>query len=306
MARVKAVVDVGTNSVKLCLAEEDAGQGGYKIIEDKSDIARLGEGLKDTKCISPAALERNAQAAAKFVDEAKKWRADEVAVVGTMALREAENTRDFASRVKELCGASLQVLSGEEEARLSYVAVMSGLKGAESGEFMTMDTGGGSTEFALSRSGRLIKNFSLNVGSVRLTEEYLAVTPVPAEKLARTRAFIRREFTEGGVRGPVEKLIGMGGTLTTMAAVKHKMAKYDRAAVHGATLTIDDVRSQIADYASKTLEQRRTIAGLNPKRADVILAGACIVEAVLELTGCSSLTVSDRGLRHGLLYEMFK
>jgi exopolyphosphatase/guanosine-5'-triphosphate,3'-diphosphate pyrophosphatase len=169
-----------------------------------------------------------------------------------------------------------------------------------------MDTGGGSTEFVFGRAGRIVRKFSLNVGAVRFTEQYLSQMPVPADKLAAARAAIKKELEDGGVTGPVKFLVGMGGTVTSMAAVKHKMVKYNPEVIQGSVLTLDDVRAQIADYAAKTLDQRREIAGLQPKRADVILAGACIVEAVLELTGADRLTVSDRSLRHGLLYKLFK
>jgi exopolyphosphatase/guanosine-5'-triphosphate,3'-diphosphate pyrophosphatase len=305
MAQKKAVIDVGTNSIKFCLAEGD-GRGGYRVLKDTNDIARLGEGLKDTGKISAEALERNAQSVAAFAKEAEAAGADEVAVVGTMALRVAKNAADFIARVKELCGLTLQVLPGEEEAQLSYVAVMSGIEGAAEADLMTMDTGGGSTEFVFGKAGRIVKKFSLNVGAVRFTEQYLSQMPVPADKLSQARAAIKKELADGGVAGPVKFLVGMGGTVTSMAAVKHKMVKYNPDVIQGSVLTLDDVRAQIADYAAKTLDQRREIPGLQPKRADVILAGACIVESVLELTGADCLTVSDRSLRHGLLYKLFK
>ena len=130
--------------------------------------------------------------------------------------------------------------------------------------------------------------------------------PVAANKLAEAPAAIAKELTDGGVAGPVAFLVGMGGTVTSMASVKHQMAQYDPDVIQGSTLSLDDVNAQIADYAAKTLEQRREIVGLQPKRADVILAGACIVKAVLELTGVGEMTVSDRSLRHGLLLQLFK
>ncbi len=306
MAQRKAVIDVGTNSIKFCLAEGD-GKGGYSVLKDANDIARLGEGVKATGgCLSAEALERNARSVAAFAKEARENGADEIVVVGTMVLRVAKNAPDFAARVKELCGLNVQIITGEEEAQLSYVAVMSGIEGAFSADLMTMDTGGGSTEFVFGKDGKLIRKFSLNVGAVRFTEQYLTQMPVPAENLAQARAAIKKELAEGGVSGPVAFLVGMGGTVTSMASVKHKMAVYDPDVIQGSTLTLDDVREQISAYAEKTLEQRREIVGLQPKRADVILAGACIVEAVFELTGASCLTVSDRSLRHGLLYKLFK
>lgn len=305
MTQRKAIVDIGTNSIKFCLAE-GTGAGGYKVVKDVNDIARLGEGLKDTGRIGAEALERNARSVANFVGEAKAAGADEIVAVGTMALRVAENAADFIARVKELCGVELRVLTGEEEAQLSYVAVMSGIEGAAEADLMTMDTGGGSTEFVFGKAGRLVRKFSLNVGAVRFTEQYLAEMPVAANKLAEAQAAIAKELTDGGVAGPVAFLVGMGGTVTSMASVKHQMAQYDPDVIQGSTLSLDDVNAQIADYAAKTLEQRREIVGLQPKRADVILAGACIVKAVLELTGAREMTVSDRSLRHGLLFQLFK
>ena len=305
MARRKAIIDVGTNSIKFCLAEE-TGSGSYTVVKDTNDIARLGEGLKETGLIGPEPLERNAQSVANFAAEAKAAGADEVVAVGTMALRTAKNAAAFIARVKELCGVELKVLSGEEEAQYSYVAVMSGIEGAADADLVTMDTGGGSTEFVFGTAGKIVRKFSLNVGAVRFTEQYLSQMPVAAEKLAEAQAQIKKELSEGGVSGPVKFLVGMGGTVTSMASVKHKMAKYDPDVIQGSTLTLDDINAQIADYAAKTLDQRREIVGLQPKRADVILAGACIVKAVLELTGASELTVSDRSLRHGLMYELFK
>ena len=305
MARRKAIIDVGTNSIKFCLAEE-TGNGSYNVLKDANDIARLGEGLKETGLIGPEPLERNAQSVANFAAEAKAAGADEVVAVGTMALRTAKNSAAFIARVKELCGVELKVLSGEEEAQNSYVAVMSGIPGAADADLVTMDTGGGSTEFVFGTAGKIVRKFSLNVGAVRFTEKYLSQMPVAPEKLAEAQTEIKKELSEGGVSGPVKFLVGMGGTVTSMASVKHKMAKYDPDVIQGSKLTLDDINAQIADYAAKTLDQRREIVGLQPKRADVILAGACIVRAVMELTGVSELTVSDRGLRHGLMYELFK
>ena len=305
MARRKAIIDVGTNSIKFCLAEE-TGNGSYNVLKDANDIARLGEGLKETGLIGPEPLERNAQSVANFAAEAKAAGADEVVAVGTMALRTAKNSAAFIARVKELCGVELKVLSGEEEAQNSYVAVMSGIPGAADADLVTMDTGGGSTEFVFGTAGKIVRKFSLNVGAVRFTEKYLSQMPVAPEKLAEAQAEIKKELSEGGVSGPVKFLVGMGGTVTSMASVKHKMAKYDPDVIQGSKLTLDDINAQIADYAAKTLDQRREIVGLQPKRADVILAGACIVRAVMELTGVSELTVSDRGLRHGLMYELFR
>jgi exopolyphosphatase/guanosine-5'-triphosphate,3'-diphosphate pyrophosphatase len=302
----KAVIDIGTNSIKFCLAESGKKDGTFEVIKDANDIAKLGEGLKDTGVISPEPLERNAKSVAAFAKEAKDAGADEIAVVGTMALRTAKNTADFAKRVKELAGLDVRVIPGEEEAQLSYIAVMSGIAGAAVANLTTFDTGGGSTEFVFGEAGAIKRKFSLNIGAIRFTEAYLSQMPVPAAKLKEAQAQIRRELSEGGVTAGAKFLVGMGGNVTSIASVKHQMKVYDPAVIQGSKLTLADIDAQIADYAAKTLDERKTITGLQPKRADVILAGACIIKEIMELTGVKELTVSDRGLRHGLLYKLFK
>lgn len=304
MAPRKAIIDIGTNSIKFCLAE-GTGAGGYRVVKDVNDIVCLGEGLKDSGCIGAEVLERNARSVANFAGEARAAGADEIVAVGTMALRAAKNAADFTARVKELCGVEVHVLTGEEEAQLSCMAVMSGIKGAAEADLMMMDSGGGSTEFIFSKAGKVVRKFSLDVGAVRFTEQYFSKTPVAASKLAEAQAAIKKELAGGGVAGPAAFLVGMGGTVTSMASVKHKMAQYDPDVIQGSTLSLDEINAQVADYAAKTLEQRRGIVGLQPKRADVILAGACIVKAVLELTGANEITVSSRNLRHGLLLRLF-
>lgn len=303
---IKAVIDVGTNSIKFCLAESERRDGSFTVLKDANNIAKLGEGLRESGLISPDALERNALAAAGFVKEAREAGADDIHIVGTMALRTAKNTDAFKRRVNELTGLDIRVIPGEEEAQLSYIAVMSGIHGAAEANLVSFDTGGGSTEFVFGEAGVMKRKFSLNIGGIRITEDYLSETPVPAERLAEARACVRKELSDGGVKPGAEFLVGMGGNVTSIASVKHRMKIYDPDVIQGSKLTLSDIRGQIADYASKTLDERRNIVGLQPKRADVILAGACIVEAAMELCGVEELTVSDRGLRHGLLYKLFK
>lgn len=305
MRERKAVIEVGTNSVKYCLAEV-SGEGAFRVLKDVNEIARLGEGLRETGRIASGALERNAQVVAAFAEEARGEGAETIALMGTMALRSAANADDFIGRVRERTGFSLIVLSGDEEAKLSYDAAVSGIPGADVADLLVFDTGGGSTEFVYGRSGAIDRRFSLDVGSLRITELYLTPTPVPPERLNEARAAIRRELADGGVTGPVELLVGMGGNVTSLVSVKLGMAVYDRDAIQGAVLALDEVRRQVAAYASQTMEERRRTVGLVPQRADVILAGACIVEAIMELCGRDRCSVSDRGIRHGMMARLFQ
>lgn len=302
MKRV-GIIDIGSNSIKFFVGEK-CEDGTIKTIIDKNDIARLGEGLRETGRISDEALERNAQSVAVFAAEAKENGADMIVSVGTMALRSAANGADFVARVKELCGVEVQIIPGEEEARLSYLAILSGMP-VPDGDLVIFDTGGGSTEFIFGKGTELVNRFSVNLGAIRITEKFFSDDPVAAGSVEAAVKEIDDEFAAAGVAGTPVKLVGMGGTVTSMGAVKHKMVKYDPNVIQGSTLTKADIEEQIAEYSKRTIEQRRELPGLQPKRADVILAGACILKDITERLGVDELTISDRGLRHGLAFDLF-
>lgn len=300
----KAIIDIGSNSIKFFVGELAADRTITTVL-DTNDIARLGEGLDKTGLISPEAMERNVAAVAAFRAKAEELGADQVVAVGTMALRNAKNSGEFVEKVKAACGVEVQIIPGEEEARLSYLAILSGLP-LQGGDLVVFDTGGGSTEFIFGHGTEVTKRFSVNLGAVRITENYLKSDPVTPDEVAAALAQIDKEFAEAGVEGSPAQLVGMGGTVTSMGAVKHKMAKYDPDVIQGSSLTREDIRAQIAEYSAKTIEERRSITGLQPKRADVILAGACILDVITRRLGVGQLTISDRGLRHGLAYDLFQ
>ena len=302
MKRV-AVIDIGSNSIKFFVGEQGT-DSTIQTIVDKNDIARLGEGLSETGRISDEALERNAQSVAAFAAEAKELGADIIVCVGTMALRSAANSADFVARVKDLCGIEVQIIPGEEEARLSYLAILSGMP-VPDGDLVIFDTGGGSTEFIFGHGTELVNRFSVNLGAIRITEKFFADDPVKPGSTEAAIQEIDREFAQAGVNGRPVKVVGMGGAVTSMGAVKHKMVKYDPDVMRGSALTKADIAEQIAAYREKTIAQRREMPGLQPKRADVILAGACILWDIVDRLGVDQLIISDRGLRHGLAFELF-
>lgn len=296
----KAIIDVGSNSIKFFLGERNP-DGTLKTVMDENDIARLGEGLRETGAISPEAMRRNSGAISIFAEKAREHGADEIACVGTMALRNATNSTEFVNLVEEVAGLKLRIIPGEEEARLAYLSVLSGLT-LQGGKLAVFDTGGGSTEFIFGEGNTVSSRFSLDIGAIRITEKYFADTR--PEQSDVNAAIAEIDSALSAVSGDVDQLVGMGGTLTSMGAVKHKMARYDPDVIQGSVLTFADVDRQIEDYSSKTAEERKGIIGLQPKRADVILAGACIVKVIMSRLGVDKLTVSDRGLRHGLAFEM--
>jgi exopolyphosphatase / guanosine-5'-triphosphate,3'-diphosphate pyrophosphatase len=196
------------------------------------------------------------------------------------------------------------VIPGEEEARLAYLAAVSGL-GLGGGTRVVFDTGGGSSQFTFGDGDHIDKQFSVNVGAARFTERFRLDGPVGTETVAAAREAIGADLAQLDGRPESDVVVGLGGGITNMAAVKHGLRTYDPGVVQGTVLDVAEIDRQIELYRTRDAEARRQIDGLQPKRAEVILAGACIVREVLAKLRAESLTVSDRGLRHGLLVERF-
>jgi exopolyphosphatase/guanosine-5'-triphosphate,3'-diphosphate pyrophosphatase len=239
-----------------------------------------------------------------MADEARRNGALAIAAVGTAGLRATPDSAAFVDAVQARCGVQVEVISGEQEARLAYLAVKSGL-GLTQGSLVVFDTGGGSSQFTFGHGERIDERFSLNVGAVRFTERYGLGGVVSEDVLATALDAIAADLARLDGRPRPDALVAMGGAVTNLAAVKHGLATYDPDLVQGTVLDRAEIDRQIELYRTRTVEERRRIVGLQPKRADVILAGACIVRTVIAKLGRESLTVSDRGLRHGLLVERF-
>jgi exopolyphosphatase/guanosine-5'-triphosphate,3'-diphosphate pyrophosphatase len=297
-----SVIDVGTNSVKFHVGEQLPDRR-WRALVDRAEVTRLGEGLEESGRISADATTRTADAIAGMVAEAREHRARAIAAVGTAGLRMAQNSDEVIAEMRRRAGVTVEVISGEEESRLAYLAVKAGL-GLDPGSLVVFDTGGGSTQFTFGSNDEVLEQYSLNVGAVRYTERFGLDGEVTSGVLEQALAAIAEDLGLEGRPRP-EALVGMGGTMTNITAVSLGMAVYDPDAVQGATLDLAEVARQIERYRTTPLEERRSIIGLQPKRAEVILAGACIVKTVMEKLGHESLTVSDRGLRHGLLNERF-
>ena len=298
-----AVIDVGTNSVKFHIGEHLAS-GSWRTVVDRAEVTRLGEGLGEAGELAAPAMQRTLAAISGMAAQARQHGVATLLAVGTMGLRTARNSAGFLQQVRAQCGVEIEVISGDEEGRLAYVAVRSGL-GLADGSTVIFDTGGGSTQFTFGHGATVDDRFSLNVGAARLTEQLGLDGVLTDEQLARALAGVAAEFTRiDGVPSP-ETLVGMGGAVTNLTAVKLRLATYDADAVQGSVLERAEVDRQIELYRTRGVEERRRIVGLQPKRADVILAGACVVRTVLDKLRKDSLRVSDRGVRHGLLVDRF-
>jgi exopolyphosphatase/guanosine-5'-triphosphate,3'-diphosphate pyrophosphatase len=298
-----AVIDVGTNSVKFHIGERSP-EGAWRTVVDRAEVTRLGEGLEEAGELGEEPMKRTIEAIAAMAEEAQRNGVAATAAVGTAGLRSARNSADLVAAVRARCGVDLEVIGAEEEARLAYLAATAGLE-LGGGPLVVFDTGGGSSQFTFGHGEHVDERFSLEVGSVRLTERFGLSGTVSADQLTAALGEVGAALARLDGRATPEALVGMGGANTNLAAVKLQLASYDPDRVQGTSLDLTEIDRQIELYRTSTVEERRRIVGLQPKRAEVILAGACVVRTVLAKLGSRSLTVSDRGLRHGLLVERF-
>jgi exopolyphosphatase / guanosine-5'-triphosphate,3'-diphosphate pyrophosphatase len=300
-----AAIDIGTNTILLLIAEL-AGNGTFAVLEDRAEITRLGENVDRSRAISPAAEERSLRVLRAYVARCKYLAVRDIVAVGTSALRDARNAAGFKERLRRELGLDLRVLSAEEEAAYSYLAVERGLV-LGPGDVLVVDVGGGSTELIWGQDRRLFRWASLDLGAVRLTERYFAGDPPTDDECARLGEAIDREIRAlieaWGVPATIRVMVGIAGTFTTLAAVQRGLRVYTHSEVHGARLSDAEVARQIRLYRGSPLAARRKIAGLEPGRADVILAGALLIGRIMALFGIGEAVVSDQGIRYGLLYE---
>ncbi|HXU68525.1 MAG TPA: Ppx/GppA phosphatase family protein [Polyangia bacterium] len=292
-----AAIDVGTNTALLTIAD------GAQPIEERAEIVRLGEGLDKTGRLKDEAIARTVAVVEDYARAIARHGCERVAAVTTEAVRKAANGGDFVARASAALapvGGRMEVIDGEREARLSWRAVASSFPSLH-GPRTVVDIGGGSTELIVGE--REVEGvISLPIGSVRLTERIVANDPPTQEEAARLCATV----DEALVRAPALRgaLVGIAGTVTTLGAMAQRLDSYDATRVHGATLSRGDVDGLVATIGATPLAELRRTPGLEPKRADVIFAGAVILQRVMARAGVDACIVSDRGIRWGLIYEL--
>ena len=296
---VKAVIDIGSNSIKMRVAQVMGGN--VRIIRDETEVVRLGRGMSSTGQLSPENMKVSCDAVSRMVRRATAMGAS-IFVAGTMALRTAGNAGDFVRMVKEETGQEVHVFSGIDEARYSWIGAADGLN--VEGEAVMFDSGGGSTEFVLGSGNELKKVVSVPVGAVNLSERFFTDRLNPIKKAACDDAvdYVRKMFTDNGIEEfCAPSVIGVGGGAVTMASVKNACENFNPSRLHGTILTQKDAVRQIKMYASLTLAERENVIGLPASRADVILGSACIILTALRFLNAASCIISINGLRHGLL-----
>jgi exopolyphosphatase/guanosine-5'-triphosphate,3'-diphosphate pyrophosphatase len=300
-----AAIDVGSNSVRLLVAEYDPASG-LSIIDELKDQPRLAAGLAATGCLDDAAIERALQTLARMREVCQRRGVKRIAAVATAAVREAENGPWFVRRVRQELDIPLRIIDAETEADLSYRSVAHHFRLA--GErTLVADIGGGSLELIGAVDGLVELTVSLPLGAVRLTELHMPGERATHKEMEQLRVHVRKQLKRGisGRAWAAATIIGSGGTFTSLGRmVQARRGQPTGDTVHGVAVTAAEIEQLIDWLVSRTPEQRRQVPGLNPERADIILAGLAVTAELLDWLRSRSLTVSAFGLREGLLLQM--
>jgi exopolyphosphatase/guanosine-5'-triphosphate,3'-diphosphate pyrophosphatase len=297
-----AAIDIGTNSVRLLVAERSP-KGDVRPLVRLGDSCRLGEGLEATGRIMPRAEERTRDTLSRFAKRARELDCAEVVVAATNALRSATNGSEVTRRLSSAAGFPIRILSGEEEARFVYRAVVEGLHWeAERGEYLVIDIGGGSVEIVRGVGNSVERWVSLELGCVRLSEKFLRSDPPTPEELAALRAHLQEEWVRHGLllRPTPHAAAGVGGTITALAALNLGLRRYDASRVDGHLLPTGDIRRLTESLCRLTTAERQALATVGPGRADILPAGCVLLVTLCEAAGLASLTASTQGLRYAL------
>jgi len=306
----RAVIDIGTNSIKLLVGDVHAGL--VRPVDERSEQTRLGAGFYETHVLQPVTISRTASAVARFVAMARDLDTTAIRVIATSAARDAKNPHDLTDAVRKACGQRVEIISGDQEAEWVYRGVTTDSQFHDQ-PLLILDVGGGSTEFVLGDHDHHTFRQSFHLGSVRLLEKLRPHDPPSIQDLADCRQWLQRflkhqvspnlgSALDAGTRGRV-LLVGTGGTATILARMEKKLSHFTREHIDGTCLSRQAVLDRMVHLWSLPVSERRKIPGLPPNRADVILMGASIFEAVLQHFQFELLHVSTRGLRFGALLD---
>jgi exopolyphosphatase / guanosine-5'-triphosphate,3'-diphosphate pyrophosphatase len=300
MTRV-AAIDCGTNSIRLLVA--DVVDGRLTDLTRQLELVRLGEGVDRTGRLAPAAIERTRVALQRYAADLRRLGAERIRMVATSASRDAENADDFRAMVTDTLGVPPEVISGGEEARLSFTGAVRGL--SVPGPFLVVDIGGGSTEFVVGRDSVDLA-VSVDIGCVRMTERHLHGDPPTAAEIAAAEADIAAHV-EGALdlvgRDSGRSLIGLAGSVTTVAALALGLESYVPDRIHQARISAPEVAKVTADLLGASVARRLEHPVMHPGRADVIGAGALILRVIVEQTGVDAVIASEHDILDGIAYS---
>ena len=298
-----AAIDVGTNSTRLLVAQEHPE--GFRSLERRTVITRLGQDVDRRRALAPEALERTLGVIADYAATCGEFGVERITVTGTSAVRDARNREDFFDGVARLTGQQPRMLSGEEEARATFAGVLSDLEVPEDGA-LVVDIGGGSTELIYGRA-EPEELISMDVGCVRMLEKHLHSDPPADEEIGAMRREVRATIEAFIARATIPhgtSLVGVAGTVTQLAALKAGLATYDPDVIHHMSLSHGDVRLLARRLRMLPFDKRRRIKGLDPGRVDVIVPGAEILLCVMEAFDAPEVLVSEKDILDGLVMSL--
>jgi len=302
---ILGAIDIGTNSVRLLVSEKN---NGWHDVLRTVEVTRLGENVNRTKAIKPEAMDRTLEVLAKYRSLMDRYGVEKARIISTSAMRDAKNSSEFISLVKERLGLEIEVISGEEEGRLTF----SGATGQDSlvpqgALALVIDVGGGSTEYIYGKDRKVYGSTSLDIGAVRLSELFLKHNPPLEDELVEARKMIRKVassvFSEVAAQNP-SAMIAVAGTATQLSAVEYGVEPYDPEKIHGSKITFLQLKALIARLSSLPLEERKKVKGMHPQRADVIVAGALILEETIEALGLPEMIIGERDILDGVVYSL--
>jgi exopolyphosphatase/guanosine-5'-triphosphate,3'-diphosphate pyrophosphatase len=300
-----AAIDLGSNTIRLLVADVDRGTG-LRPVHDEQVVARLGQGLARSGVLAPEAMERALTAVRRCRDRARALGAARVLVVATAAVRQARNRDEFLGRLAGEIGVVARVASGAEEARLTRLGAASGLPALAPSD-VVLDIGGGSTELIVGGEARAATAVSLALGCVELVEGFLHADPVDWAEYAACAAHVAGRLAAEAwpaIRPLAPRqVVGTAGTITTLAALDLGLTAYEAARVQGHRLTAGRIEALLHRLGALPLAERARLPGLEPGRADLVIAGIAVAQGVLAGLDLGELLVSDRGLREGILLE---
>ena len=306
-----ASIDIGTNSILCLIAEYDNSK--LQDLADYAEIVRLGEGLSENKRFKPEAMDRALGALIRFNKEINNFNIprDNIFIQATEGMRKSSNSQEFIDLVKNKLDLKINIISGQTEAYLSFLGSINGLKNIipDHGPYLIFDIGGGSTELILAQNQNEIQDsISLNLGSVWLFEKYLASHDPPRKEdlneLNKEIESILNNYYK--FFDKISLIVGLAGTITNLASMDLKLEKYNPNLIHGHKLYKNNIKNILDKLKILKLSQRKKYPGLEPLRADVILAGISIAIKILELSKRDYLITCDHGLRHGAIYNYLK
>ena len=298
-----AAIDCGTNSIRLLIADID-GNNFREVVRDM-EIVRLGQGVDETGQFHPDAIARTLAAVDKFAAEIAKRGVEKIRFCATSATRDATNRHLFVDGVRERLGIELEVISGDEEAALSFAGAIKDLD-PSNGPFLVVDIGGGSTEFVFGTS-TVEAARSVNIGCVRMTERHFASDPATAEQIELARTDIQAAIAQAAAVVPITQaktLVAVAGTATTVAAAALDLPEYDRYAIHLSRISAQQTHDAATMFATKIREQRLQLGYMHPGRVDVIAAGSLVLSEIMKATGATEFVASESDILDGMAFSL--